>query len=317
MRILKRTLPVRRIAYFGIRPFILLLFIILTVAILPAQFQHGARASNPQWQQFFYNGPAGSRPYFVYTPEHYQVGTAVPLIVMLHGCIQTAVDFATGTQMNQLAEQYNFVVAYPQQTSIYNPSLCWNWFNPANQFRGSGEPAIIAGIVQEIERNTARWTIDGHRIYVTGISAGGAMAVILGATYPDIFAAIGVHSGVEYRAITSLLSGGEVFLDGGPDPIQQGQEAFAAMGTMPALTIPAAPCMVRSRRVIRTPCTGGMTTVATRFRSTGSSMVWGTPGREVIQAISPTFKARVQAWQCICSSRTIPCASEYVVLISP
>jgi len=231
VRILKRTFPVRRIAYFGIRPFILLLFIIMTVAILPAQFQHGARASNPQWQQFFYNGPAGSRPYFVYTPEHYQVGTPVPLIVMLHGCIQTAVDFATGTQMNQLAEQYNFIVAYPQQTSIYNPSLCWNWFNPANQFRGSGEPAIIAGIVQEIERNTARWTIDGHRIYVTGISAGGAMAVILGATYPDIFAAIGVHSGVEYRAITSLLSGGEVFLDGGPDPIQQGQEAFAAMGS--------------------------------------------------------------------------------------
>jgi poly(hydroxyalkanoate) depolymerase family esterase len=132
--------------------------------------------------------------------------------------------------MNQLAEQYDFIVAYPEQTSAYNADLCWNWFNAANQFRGSGEPAILAGIVQEIERNTAEWTIDVRRIYVTGISAGGAMAVILGATYPDIFAAIGVHSGAEYRAISSLGPGGDVFLQGGPDPIQQGQAAYAAMG---------------------------------------------------------------------------------------
>jgi poly(hydroxyalkanoate) depolymerase family esterase len=211
--------------------FTLLLIVILAMATLLAQFQHSARASNLAWQQFLYNGPAGSRPYFVYTPENYQVGTAVPLIVMLHGCAQTPLDFATGTQMNQLAEQYNFIVAYPQQTSIYNAALCWNWFNPANQFRGNGEPAIIAGIVQEIESRTDQWTIDRRRIYVTGISAGGAMAVILGATYPDIFAAIGVHSGAEYRAITSPLSGGDVFLQGGPDPIQQGKEAFAAMGS--------------------------------------------------------------------------------------
>src|SRR5260370_16889078 len=107
---------------------------------------------------------------------------------MLDGCIQTAVDFAIGTQMNQLAEQYNFIVAYPQQTSIYNPSLCWNWFNPANQFRGSGEPAIIAGIVQEIERNTAPWTIYGHLIYIPCISAAGSLAVISSATYPYILA---------------------------------------------------------------------------------------------------------------------------------
>jgi len=203
----------------------------LAVATPFTQFRHSARASNLPWQQFLYNGPAGSRPYFVYTPENYQDGTAVPLIVMLHGCAQTPVDFAIGTQMNQLAEQYNFIVAYPQQTSAYNAALCWNWFDPANQFRGSGEPAIIAGIVQEIESHTERWTIDRHRIYVTGISAGGAMAVILGATYPDIFAAIGVHSGAEYRATISPLNVGEVLLQGGPDPVQQGQVAFAAMGS--------------------------------------------------------------------------------------
>ncbi len=231
MRMLKPTFLAHWRGHFRIRSFPLLLLVILTVAALLAHFQHSARANNPPWQQFVYNGPAGSRPYFVYTPETYQVGTAVPLIVMLHGCAQTPLDFASGTQMNQLAERYHFIVAYPQQTSLYNPALCWNWFDPANQFRGTGEPAIIAGIVQEIESHTDRWTIDRQRIYVTGISAGGAMSVILGATYPDVFAAIGVHSGAEYRAITSPLGGGEVFLQGGPDPIQQGQAAFAAMGS--------------------------------------------------------------------------------------
>ena len=211
--------------------FTLSLFIILTVAALQIQNHHGARASNPSWQQFVYTGPSGSRPYFVYTPSSYQAGTSVPLIVMLHGCIQTAVDFAIGTQMNQLAERYHFIVAYPQQLSIDNPALCWNWFNPADQVRGTGEPAILAGIVQEIESNASRWTIDRHRIYVTGLSAGAAMAVVLGATYPDIFAAIGVHSGAEYGAITSPLSGGLTFIQGGPDPLQQGKAAFKAMGS--------------------------------------------------------------------------------------
>jgi poly(hydroxyalkanoate) depolymerase family esterase len=231
MYILKRTFRVHRGRHFGVRPLTLVLFVILTVATLQAPLQHSARASNLPWQQFVYSGPAGSRPYFVYTPKHYQVGTAVPLIVMLHGCAQTALDFATGTQMNQLAEQYDFIVVYPQQTSLYNPALCWNWFDPASQFRGSGEPAILAGIVREIESHTDLWTIDRQRIYVTGLSAGGAMAVILGATYPDVFAAIGVHSGAEYGAIASPLSGGAAFLQGGPDPIQQGQAAFAAMGS--------------------------------------------------------------------------------------
>lgn len=228
---LRRTFLVHGRARFGVHSITFLLIVILAIATLLAQFQHSAHASNPPWQQFLYNGSAGSRPYFVYTPENYQAGTAVPLIVMLHGCGQTPLDLATGTQMNQLAEQYHFIVVYPQQTSLNNPALCWNWFDPANQVRGMGEPAILAGIVQNIESHTERWTIDRRRIYVTGISAGGAMSVILGATYPDIFAAIGVHSGAEYGAITSPLSGGTAFLQGGPDPTQQGRAAFAAMGS--------------------------------------------------------------------------------------
>ncbi len=181
------------------------------------------------WQEFSYKGPAGSCPYFVYTPQNYQVGIAAPLVVMLHGCTQTALDFATGTQMNVLADQYQFIVAYPQQISSSNRNLCWNWFRSSNQFRGQGEPAILAGIVWAIKQQSAQWTIDASRIYVAGISAGGAMTVILGATYPDLFAAIGVHSGIEYGAATNTVNGLKAMRQGGPDPLKQGQAAYDAM----------------------------------------------------------------------------------------
>src|SRR6266480_2062593 len=154
-------------------------------------------------EQYISGKSADNRPYMVYTPVHYQVGTVVPLVVMLHGCTQTAEDFAAGTQMNQLAEQYGFIVVYPQQTPKENRNRCWNWFTSSNQTRGRGEPASIAGVVHALVEQTSHWTIDTNRIYVAGISAGASMAVILGATYPDIFAAIGVHSGIEYQAATN------------------------------------------------------------------------------------------------------------------
>src|SRR6266516_7472023 len=182
------------------------------------------------WQQYTYNGPRSSHPYSVYTPTKYRVGSAVPLVVMLHGCTQTARDFAAGTQMNRLAEEYGFVVVYPQQTRTYNQNLCWNWFAPANHYRGSGEPAILAGIVQTIKREQTSWTIDPYRIYVAGLSAGAALAVILGATYPDLFAAIGVHSGLEYQAASTLNNALKAMRQGGPDPLQQGQTAYDVMG---------------------------------------------------------------------------------------
>src|SRR5579872_1739611 len=181
------------------------------------------------WQEFNQHGVAGSHPYFVYTPEKYQVGTSVPLIVMLHGCTQSALDFATGTRMNLLAEQHNFIVVYTQQTKTSNQNLCWNWFLPTDQVRGSGEPASITGIVQTIKNATMTWTIDPTRIYVAGISAGAAMAVILGVTYPDLFAAIGVHSGLEYQAATSTSTAFKVMRRGGPEPVQQGLIAYNMM----------------------------------------------------------------------------------------
>lgn len=182
------------------------------------------------WQEFSYSGVGGARLYLVYTPDTYQVGTIAPLVIMLHGCQQTALDFAAGTRMNQLAESYNFIVAYPQQAESANVDGCWNWFLAANQQRGQGEPAIIAGIAEAIRQNTAQWSIDARRVYVAGLSAGGALAVILGATYPDIFAAIGVHSGLEYGAASNQLVAVQAMRQGGPNPFVQGQAAYAAMG---------------------------------------------------------------------------------------
>ena len=181
------------------------------------------------WQQYTFKDGNGGYPYFVYTPEGYAAGTPVPLLVMLHGCGQNALDFATGTGMNQLADQHGFLVLYPQQVSKGNQGLCWNWFSSANQYRGSGEPARIANIVRSMQQESAQWTIDPQRIYAAGLSAGASMAIILGAAYPDLFAAIGIHSGLEYRAANTLSNALRAMRQGGPDPVQQGDAAYKAM----------------------------------------------------------------------------------------
>src|SRR6478752_6675697 len=134
---------------------------------------------------------------------------------------------AAGTQMNELAETEKFLVLYPEQPSSANSNKCWNWFDTAHQSRGSGEPALIAGMVNQIKSS---YSIDADQVFVGGLSAGAAMSVIMGATYPDIFAAISVGAGLEYKAATNVTGAYTAMSSGGPNPIQQGDLAYSAMG---------------------------------------------------------------------------------------
>jgi len=145
---------------------------------------------------------AGSMHYKLFIPSGLGAGAA-PLIVMLHGCTQSPDDFARGTRMNVLAQKHGYVVAYPAQAKSKNASKCWNWFRSRDQQRGQGEPAILAELTRHLVKAHG---IDERRVYVAGLSAGGAMATVLAGTYPDVYAAIGVHSGLPFGAAHDLPS---------------------------------------------------------------------------------------------------------------
>lgn len=164
-------------------------------------------SSNPQGKGRFITASctnaAGTRSYKVYLPSSYSAGRALPLVVMLHGCKQNPDDFAAGTGMNGLAEAQQCVVVYPAQAKRANGSNCWNWFQPGDQHRDRGEPSLIADITRQV---LDRYGLDRKRCYIAGLSAGGAMAAIMGATYPDLYAAVGIHSGLPAGAANSVPS---------------------------------------------------------------------------------------------------------------
>jgi poly(hydroxyalkanoate) depolymerase family esterase len=165
------------------------------------------RAPGPQvpaaGQRTIVVGGRGRRV-LIHVPHGLVAGAAVPLVCMLHGCTQDAASFAAATRMNGTADRHGFIVAYPQQDRGDNQQGCWNWFLPEHQRRHGGEPAWIAALVEELVGTTAAWTVDRRRVFVAGLSSGGAMAAILAATHPDFFAAVAVHSGLAYGSATDL-----------------------------------------------------------------------------------------------------------------
>ena len=176
-----------------------------TPTAAPADLKPGA-----QFITGSFSNHAGSRDYKLYVPSTWH-GQTMPLLVMLHGCTQNPDDFAAGTQMNDVAEEKQCFVVYPAQAKGANSSKCWNWFNALDQKRDQGEPSIIAGIARQI---IGDYAVDPRQVFIAGLSAGGAMAVIVGTLYPELFAAVGVHSGLPFASAQDLPSALAVMRNG-------------------------------------------------------------------------------------------------------
>lgn len=171
-----------------------------------------------------FTSAAGSRDYALYLPAGPLQGAG--LLVLLHGCSQSAHDVAAGTRMHALADRHRMIVAYPQQSNQANASRCWNWFVPEHQTRERGEPAIVAGITREV---LDRHPVDAGRVWVAGMSAGAAMAVVLGVTHPDLFTAVGAHSGVPYAVARDMRTAFAAMRGSGPSPSSAVRAAVPAI----------------------------------------------------------------------------------------
>lgn len=193
-----------------------------TVAGLGLLGSTAATASDGTYTKEYYD----DRLYWQYLPSGIDDGDGVPLVVMLHGCGQSPDQFRRETRMNQLAEAETFAVVYPDQTPEANADQCWNWFRNEHTTRGNGEAALITGMAREA---VDEHDVSPQRVYVAGLSAGAAMIPNLVAAYPDVYAAGGIHSGLEYDAADNSAEAVEAMLVGGPDPQTKGTQAYDAM----------------------------------------------------------------------------------------
>ncbi|MGB9436190.1 MAG: PHB depolymerase family esterase [Candidatus Acidiferrum sp.] len=181
-----------------------------------------------RWAAGIARGAGGSRNFKLWVPGTLENENASPLVVLLHGCTHDAEDMAEISGMNEVADANRFLVVYPEQSRLANLMKCWNWFDPKHQTRDAGEPSILAAVVDQV---CSTHNVDRDRVYIVGVSAGGAMASILAATYPDLFAGVAVFAGAEFKAATTVREGLAAMKQGGPDPVQQGQLAFVAMSS--------------------------------------------------------------------------------------
>jgi poly(hydroxyalkanoate) depolymerase family esterase len=226
--------------------------------VMPATLRPAASPADPATAHVVeHHDGRRARRIRLHVPERVDPATPAPLVVALHGCTQTAATFAAGALLDEEADRRGVLVAYPEQIRDDNPQGCWNWFSAGHQARGAGEPAFLAGATRAVM--AAGWAIDPERVYVAGMSAGAAMASVLAATYPDMFAALAMHSGLAYGCARSLPAATQAMTRGAPDPEAQGRAAFGAMGAaarpVPALVIhgtaDAIVCPVNGEHAVR------------------------------------------------------------------
>ena len=184
---------------------------------------------------------AGSRRWRLWIPEGYDASRRYPLVVMLHGCTQDPNDLARGTRVTEHADREGLLVLLPEQPDSANPKKCWNWYEPAHQRRDAGEPSLIAAATRQVVRD---WSVDARRTYVAGISAGAAMAALVAVAYPEVFAAVGLHSGIPYRAAATVMEGIGAMAKGASDVAKLARLAREEMSTrvrpIPAIIVQGA-----------------------------------------------------------------------------
>jgi poly(hydroxyalkanoate) depolymerase family esterase len=187
-----------------------------------------ARATGGRWVEGTFAGTAGSRRYQVYVPGSYDATRRHMLVVLLHGCTQDAGDIARGTRIAEHADRDGFLVLLPEQPESANAKRCWNWYDPAHQVRDAGEPSLIAGMTARVAEEYA---VDPARVHLAGISAGAAMASLVAVAYPERYASLALHSGLAWRAATSVVSPPTTMTKGTEDADALGVAALEAMGT--------------------------------------------------------------------------------------